>query len=851
MKYIIFSDIHLSNWQGNSNSKERISQRLLDQKSILQQLIDLAIENDAILLHGGDVFHCVGSVPTEALNVYNWFINECKKCEVKYYTAIGNHDLSVRKNFSQWHNILNLFQSTEERNKELSLLNPTVKFVDYQDEDVENIKGWDILILHKQPETTNKYGFKHEGVNWKKIAKNNRLSFYGHFHETKKLGAMAYVIGQPMQMTQSDVGEDRGCYIVDSENWSVTFHKLDYPELKKIEKVEVKEAVKIEERIKSSSFQDILVEWLDKEQKPNSYLDLIQKDITDKIQTSKTFFNGKIQSIYLKDFLSFDEIKVELKNGFWLVVGPNGAGKTSIFEGVLWVLYDSVTKNLAKQEVVRDRPTKQKEAIGVLNLVDNNQFYTIRRSSKEGLRIISDKKNLVEGMTKIQSQEFLEKNFLGFDKNTFLASCYFSQKQLTTLAQLGCADTTNMVTNFLGFETYDSLYELMNQRIKEVTIQSEELEKKLVTIDNDVWKNSEQQKNLKERIDDTNKTIVSLNDEQSKIDTQTVELNKMVSEIVIPTVTTEELDNSISLLMSSRTELFTKNKTLQETKHLKTQELRKSLNLEQTKLQTILQEQGKIDKEKEKIKIENKNREIQISKLNNELENLLKNPDKLCPTCGAKMDDEKWASELALKASDRDNLIAIKSPNEQELDKNLNSLYDQEAEVRELINNFNEQVNKQDAELTELLSANQAEIEKIEQEIINIRKKKDDILKSLTEANISKVSLTQQIKQLGQRRVAIVNQLQQVNIDEKLLQLKELENKFINLDAEKLDIEDKKHIVDTNKTIYEFWKHSFSSKGIRPLLLDKFCNEFNSVSITLINVLVCLLVETGNCTVTI
>jgi len=827
MKYIIFSDIHLSNWSGTSNTKERISQRLLDQKSILQQLIDLAIEEGAILLNGGDVFHCVGAVPTEALNVYNWFLNECKKFGIKYYTATGNHDLAIRKNFSEWHNVLNLFQSTEERNKELSTLKPTIRFVDYQEEDFENIRGFDIVILHKQPSTTNRYGFKHEGVDWKRFSKHNKLTFYGHFHETKQLSKMSYVIGQPMQMTQAEVGEDKGCWIVNSEDWNVTFHKLNYPEIKKIEKDTSKEEVKFEERIKATSFQDILVEWLDREQKPHSYLELIQKDITDKIQIVKTFFNGKIQSIYLKDFLSIDEIKVELKNGFWLVMGKNGTGKTTITgEGIYWILFDETSKNLAKSEIVRDRPTKQKEAIGELCLVDTKQFYTIRRSNKNGLEILSDEKNLVEGMTKIQAQEFLEKNILGFDKNTYLASCYFSQEQLLTLAQLGDADTTNLVTNLLGFETYDSLYVQMDLKKKEVTLQLDLLEQSSVKLDNELWKNSEQQKNLKEQIESSLKMQCSLKDEQSKVNQQLDEFATLLGNIVVPSVTTEEIDDSLSAFNSAKSEMTIKLRTLRETGHLRTQDLRKQLVSLQYDLNTIIQEQTKIDKEKIKLETEKRLKLESISNHEAIIASLKENKCVYCGTILKKDELEKHLGEELAIISLIKSTIQDKTP---ELDNLLNKFYDQEAQIQELIENNNTKITESDAEIERLLSANTAEITKIEEDIKRQQEERNITLKALVEANSRKDSLTAQIKQLEQRKLTLVNQLANVNVDAKQQQLTDLIITFDCLDAKKLELNNDKVALVDKLAIYDFWHNTFSNKGLRTLLLDRFVNEFNSI----------------------
>ena len=792
MKYLIFSDIHLHNYSGGVDPESRISKRLLIQKNILQQIIDLAIQDEAILIFGGDLVHAVGNVPVEVLNVINWFFEEIKRLGIDFYAVEGNHDQLIRKNCSEWHSVLSPFQNRELRNKRLAALKPTVRLVDYdQIDEIENIKGFDLLIVHAQPDLVNKHKFHMEGVNWKKAVKNNRIVMFGHDHTRRELSKMCYVIGSPMQLTMNDVGEDRGCYLVNSENWKAEFIKLDYPELKRLEKVESKEETKFEERIKGTSFQDILVEWVDREEKPQSYLDLIQKDITDKIQVVKTFFNGKIQSIYLKDFLSIDEIKVELKNGFWLVMGENGTGKTTITgEGIYWILFDATTKNLSKTEVIRDRPTKQKEAIGELCLVNDKEFYTIHRSSKNGLEILQDKKNLVEGMTKIQAQEFLEKHILGFDKNTYLASCYFSQEQLLTLAQLGDADTTNLVTNLLGFETYDSLYVQMDLKKKEVTLQLDLEEQRSVRLNNELWKVTEQQKNLKEQIEMFTKQQCSLKGEQSAVTIQIGELTTLLGNIIVPSVTTEDIDVSLSTLNNAKNELVTKRNQLQENG------------------QKIIQEQNRIDKEKIKVETERKAIEKNIANHEATFASLKENK---CLYCGSILNGDDLVKHLAEEKAEIILLRASITDNTPELDNQLGKLYDQEAEN------------------TELISATNEEIIKLEQQMKVAQDARNTTLKALTEANGCKVSLTVQIKQLEQRNTSLVNQMQQVNVDDKVAQLKKLEADFVNYDAEKLCINDKKVKLIEMLAIYDFWHNTFSNKGLRTLLLDRFVNEFNSI----------------------
>ena len=303
----------------------------------------------------------------------------------------------------------------------------------------------------------------------------------------------------------------------------------------------------------------------------------------------------------------------------------------------------------------------------------------------------------------------------------------------------------------------------------------------------------------------------------------------MLGKIVIPVVTTEEIDVSLLALNNAKSEMSTKYKTLQESGQLKINKLIMSLNLCNSNLQNILQEQARIDKEKTKIETEQKIIEQQICKANKELKELQDNPLENCPTCGAIMNEEKRKEHISKTAQEVENLLYKIPRIDESLDKKLNSLYDQEAELREKIESITLEIEKLDAENKSAIALYNAEINNIEEEIKEVQKKKDQTLKEQTEANSQKVNLSQQIQQLEQRKLTLVNQISQVNIDDKLVQLKNLEEKATVLNNQTIVLKDRTHLLEANKTVYEFWYVAFSNQGIRPLLLDKFVNSFNDV----------------------
>jgi DNA repair exonuclease SbcCD ATPase subunit len=78
----------------------------------------------------------------------------------------------------------------------------------------------------------------------------------------------------------------------------------------------------------------------------------------------------------IQNFLSIDRAEVELKDrGLILVEGfnktsnkfkSNGSGKTSIFEAIVYALYDTTTKGLKADEVINNKTAKKNNCAVIL-----------------------------------------------------------------------------------------------------------------------------------------------------------------------------------------------------------------------------------------------------------------------------------------------------------------------------------------------------------------------------------------------------------------------------------------------------------------------------------------------------
>jgi DNA repair exonuclease SbcCD ATPase subunit len=214
-------------------------------------------------------------------------------------------------------------------------------------------------------------------------------------------------------------------------------------------------------------------------------------------------------------------------------------------------------------------------------------------------------------------------------------------------------------------------------------------EQRSVRLNNDIWKNSEQQKSLKEQIEMFTKQQCSVKDEQSKVNQQIAEFTTLLGNIIVPSVTTEDIDVSLSTLNSAKSQLVTKRNQLQEEREKKIQELRTKQNLFQTKLRDILQEQNRIDKEKTKLETEKR---LKLESISNHEAIISSLKENKCVYCGTILKKDELEKHILNEKAAIALINVSILDNTSDLDKQLEKLYDQEAQSQELIEEINKQI---------------------------------------------------------------------------------------------------------------------------------------------------------------
>jgi len=786
LRLLVFTDLHLHTWKNFGIDQESgLTRRLRDQREVLQQVLQLITDRGIeLVLFGGDLFHLVGVLPVEAISVAKSFFEKLEVLGVEHIECDGNHDIVDRKNPKWFENALNVIKRKKSSNK-------GIKCVGYQDFVVEDeISGYDIVLLHKTPvgAVVGNYVFN-EGVDWKKLSKRNKLVFFGHIHQPQRLSENCFVLGSVMPLNFGDVG-DRGVYIVD--DGKVEFVKLKYPEFRTVSSlneiddynyyrvigvdgrskemsknvVVVNLSKSFAERIKSDSFEGMLVEWLELQKKDKSYLEVIKDIIVEKLQVTKVITKSNLRKVRIKDFLCVGEVEYEVKPGFVLVLGKNedgfssnGSGKTTVVgDALYWALFGKTTKGLVGDDVVKDGCKDCKVEL----IFDDGM--EIKRTRKE-LSVIVGGQELWTGRKLVDKQKLLE-DVLGFDEVLFMSSCYFSQERLVMLTSLGDADRTELIVNLLGFEKYDELYELVSRKMDVIESEVEKIDDSIEEIKKEMMFFGGQVDVLKKEIKECEENIEV---EQRKLR----EIRDRLSN--------KDFENELNLFEEKR------------------KAVKQAIEDVRVGISKVREEIDKVSDEFANVVGMKRYLESVILGLSGKIENGRKvSVGSICDKCGSVVSKES----LEQLISSFENELSLNKSKYEVLESKVEELKAVKTLLMEKVKGLEEREKSLLEEESQIMEG-----------ISVVEKEKQSNEMKLSEASsIEKLIEKEQLK-----RERLMKQMDE--FEEKVVEKKrEIDNRLKEREKLLVDLEG-----------LEFWKNAFSNRGIKVLLLEKFCNEFNTL----------------------
>lgn len=449
--------------------------------------------------------------------------------------------------------------------------------------------------------------------------------------------------------------------------------------------------------------------------------------------------NIKFEELDIEGFRSIDRISLNLSDqGIVIVKGinnyedlasSNGSGKSSIFEAIIYALFEETSSG---DRDIENRILGQGCSVVLRFSIDGVSYKIIRQSKKgKGTVVLYRNDEDISARNKSDTNKLII-SILGINKAIFLDSIFLSQNAVTNLPSLSptarkerleiLTNTDNAINNFKTFlkekqTMYESKHVDCQLEINKINGKEESLQQQKDKLQAQI-------NDIKIQIEERNK-LGNIEDLDKQIQEYNVEINTINNQI-------PELDNQIEMISKSINELKNEQKVYEEKRVNKDQEVQN-------------QRDKCNDLQKEITRVENiiSYNNMDIDRINKEIEEI-KNSDT-CPTCGRKYDNvneehiqkviedkNKEIKEFEDKNIENNNYIKdlqLELDKEIEVGKNLKKEFEN---LNSLYNDKNEQVSEQQTNLintnnqkTQLLNS----IQNIQVQIDAINKQKDNILK--------------------------------------------------------------------------------------------------------------------------
>jgi len=244
MKFIFFTDSHFHLFTDFSQpDTEYVNDRFKEQIQTLQKVFDIARDNNAKVIFGGDLYHKRNAVDTRVYNkVFETFANNQ---DIQVYMVRGNHDaisnsLYTQSSIDTFETLPNVEVTKSLRSESLSS-KVQLTMCAYGDE-VQEIKDFisksyvkdkvNILVAHLgvSGSLTGKGSHRLEGAFGYQDLLPEQYDFIllGHYHRKQYFQNPNHLYGGSLlQQSFSDEQESNGVHLIDTENLTTEYIPLD------------------------------------------------------------------------------------------------------------------------------------------------------------------------------------------------------------------------------------------------------------------------------------------------------------------------------------------------------------------------------------------------------------------------------------------------------------------------------------------------------------------------------------------------------------------------------------------------------------------------------------------------
>jgi DNA repair exonuclease SbcCD nuclease subunit len=227
MKVLIFSDLHLHNWNYGSTIVDGMNSRLRDQARVLDQIAMYCEHNEVDhIVFGGDLFHTHGKIDAGVLKVaYEGIDRILEKSNVGMDILVGNHDTADKS--MAVHSLHWLKSFAQVKVVDTMTHDDLFSYLPYTE---------DKAVIEKFFQDANPICFLHQGIAGVPMGSgfliNEAFSldmvpdyvdqvFTGHYHKHGNPSDKVTVPGSTLQLTWADEGDKRGFLIYDTNTGAI------------------------------------------------------------------------------------------------------------------------------------------------------------------------------------------------------------------------------------------------------------------------------------------------------------------------------------------------------------------------------------------------------------------------------------------------------------------------------------------------------------------------------------------------------------------------------------------------------------------------------------------------------
>jgi DNA repair exonuclease SbcCD ATPase subunit len=258
-----------------------------------------------------------------------------------------------------------------------------------------------------------------------------------------------------------------------------------------------------------------------------------------------------IGKIRFKNFFSSGNSFVEIDLRTYksaAIIGTNGEGKSTLFNAIMFVLFNKTIKSVTKAQIVNS--INNKNCLVEIEFVIDSKEYLVRRGIKPNIFEIYENSVLVDQTVVGDYQQYLEEKILKSSYRTFLQTSIISIENYKPFMSLPAGERRDFIEDILDIQVFSIMNKLVKtkntkniEELKLLDLRMKGLMEKITIIKTHI-----------EKIEDMQKTGIESIDE--KIETAKNEIE--LAQTVVETTEKELLD-----LKPIQEELAAKKKELQ------------------------------------------------------------------------------------------------------------------------------------------------------------------------------------------------------------------------------------------------------------------------------------------------